>query len=208
MNKNYKYNNKNRMHQNNFYNESIEQNFYNNYNPYNYPNNFNTFQQNGNYPHNYPNYNPNNFNYYQEQNTFNQMNDMENKLRNICLNQAAQDYIPKQKNTENFNKETENTRLNVSADLFVPKGNFTSQNNHNSILDNIENAILEDEYIYNNNYNDNELVADDETDKEIWYPKYQNCECCEGFVYKCKGPACLNMAVCYCKVTDECNFDN
>jgi hypothetical protein len=26
-------------------------------------------------------------------------------------------------------------------------------------------------------------------------------------VYKCKGPACLNMEVCYCKATAECDFN-
>ena len=45
------------------------------------------------------------------------------------------------------------------------------------------------------------------SDKEILIPKYQNCECCEGFVYKCKGIACESMDSCYCKFTEEMNLN-
>ena len=34
-------------------------------------------------------------------------------------------------------------------------------------------------------------------DEDKWYPKYKDCECCKGFVFKCKGKACENLGQCY-----------
>jgi hypothetical protein len=104
---------------------------------------------------------------------------LEEKLRNLTLNKTANDYIPKNKN----------------------KNNADNNNNHNNNSFNSINS---------KNYSglDDELIANDETDREIWIPKYRNCECCEGFVYKCKGIACESMGCCYCKFTDEMNEFN
>ena len=52
-----------------------------------------------------------------------------------------------------------------------------------------------------------ELGEDQESDEEKWYPKYHNCECCKGFVYKCKGLACANLGMCYCKMQEECDYE-
>ena len=47
----------------------------------------------------------------------------------------------------------------------------------------------------------------DSADEDKWYPKYKDCECCKGFVYKCKGDACQSLGQCYCKMKDDCDND-
>lgn len=46
----------------------------------------------------------------------------------------------------------------------------------------------------------------EESDEESWYPKYKDCECCKGFVYKCKGEACSHLRFCVCKIQEECDL--
>jgi len=46
----------------------------------------------------------------------------------------------------------------------------------------------------------------EESDEESWYPKYKDCECCKGFVYKCKGEACSHLKFCVCKIAEECDL--
>ena len=49
-----------------------------------------------------------------------------------------------------------------------------------------------------------EELADSE-DEEKWYPKYKDCECCQGFVFKCQGKVCQSLGLCYCKMKDDCD---
>ena len=50
-------------------------------------------------------------------------------------------------------------------------------------------------------------VEEDSEDEDKWYPKYKDCECCHGFVYKCPGESCKNLGQCYCKMKDEVEND-
>ena len=45
--------------------------------------------------------------------------------------------------------------------------------------------------------------SDESEDEDKWMPKYKDCECCSGFVYKCKGEACSSLGECYCKMKDD-----
>ena len=45
--------------------------------------------------------------------------------------------------------------------------------------------------------------SEDSEDEDKWIPKYKDCECCSGFVYKCKGEACSSLGECYCKMKDD-----
>ncbi len=45
--------------------------------------------------------------------------------------------------------------------------------------------------------------SEESEDEDKWIPKYKDCECCSGFVYKCKGEACLSLGECYCKMKDD-----
>ena len=44
---------------------------------------------------------------------------------------------------------------------------------------------------------------EDSEDEDKWFPDYNNCACCHGFVYKCQGKTCLAMGQCYCKMKDD-----
>ena len=202
------------------FNNNIPQNNY----QYNYINpnsiqqphnpNFYQYQNNTN-----ENYNNNNHPYYQDysaqqkyndQYNFHQINQyhgeearnsfsnenisMEEKLRSLTLSKTANDYIPKSRQID-INKDQKldingNGRNNIDN-----TSNFSYKNNSFS-SDSVKSQ-------YSGVGLDDVLIANDETDKEIYIPKYQNCECCEGFVYKCKGIACESMDSCYCKFTAE-----
>ena len=43
----------------------------------------------------------------------------------------------------------------------------------------------------------------DSDDEDKWMPKYKDCPCCYGFVYKCKGKVCASLRQCFCKMKDD-----
>ena len=43
----------------------------------------------------------------------------------------------------------------------------------------------------------------DSDDEDKWIPKYKDCPCCYGFVYKCKGDICASLGQCFCKMKDD-----
>jgi hypothetical protein len=140
----------------------------------------------------------------------NQQNDISDKLKNLTLNTSAKDYVPKTKIIE------QKLQLNLNAEEYKPKNlnNNVYQEGHFSVkLEDEDNEELEDEeldmivndLVENDAY---EEFEEEESDDEKWFPNYSNCECCKGYIYKCKGSACINMGVCYCKMKDECDEDN
>lgn len=51
-----------------------------------------------------------------------------------------------------------------------------------------------------------EEMGDEESeDEDKWFPKYKDCECCHGFVFKCKGLTCSDLGQCFCKMKDDCD---
>ena len=50
-----------------------------------------------------------------------------------------------------------------------------------------------------------EFANDLSEDEDMWLPKYKDCECCKGFVFKCNGKICADLGQCYCKMKDECD---
>ena len=119
------------------------------------------------------------------------------------LNINAQEYKPKKKKLEN-----EKLKFNLNAKEYEPKNynkkeeDEDEENNEELdmiVKDMVENDIL-DEMGEDEQYSDSE-------DEDKWYPKYKDCECCKGFVYKCKGEACQSLGQCYCKMKDDCDND-
>ena len=175
----------------------------NNYQPNNYQYNYyEGYNNNNNNYHDYSaqqkyndQYNFNQINYYHRDETRNSLDNqtIEEKLRNVTLSTTTKDYIPKIKDKENGEKNK-----NANDD------NYTENNKNFKDYDYTVNDSVQ-QSLKSQNYKglDDELIANDESDKEIWIPKYQNCECCEGFVYKCKGIACVSIGSCYCKFTEE-----
>ena len=123
------------------------------------------------------------------------------------LNTAATEYIPSK------NRIPDKLNFNLSAAEFKPKETVVeyveADDDDNDELikeefDMIMGDVVENEVM-------NELAkerkldnsSDDSEDEDKWIPKYKDCECCSGFVYKCKGKACSSLGVCYCKMKDD-----
>jgi hypothetical protein len=149
----------------------------------------------------------------------------------VNLNVNAKGWVPKYKRTadNNGNTQTQSTeqkkseKLNFNLEAAEYKPKFTQD-----LVEEMENFDVEDEEekqeeeedeydgeefdmimkdIINNEVME-QIADDDESDDEKWFPKYKDCECCKGFVYKCQGPACVNMGACYCKMKEECDEED
>jgi hypothetical protein len=144
------------------------------------------------------------------------------------MNLNAKEYVPKQ-NTNNNN----NVQFNLGANEYVPRKQIQNQNyqqnyygyqnqnqnyqpnfyqnNQNQgnfnqgYKEDFEKLKISNEPKPKTNYKGNEDFGD-ESDEESWYPKYKDCECCKGFVYKCKGEACSHLKFCVCKIQEECDL--
>jgi len=143
------------------------------------------------------------------------------------LDVKAQEYIPKKKlqakqvNSNNnpsmpvTNNHQSNTvddtsnqftklKFNLDAEEYVPRKNMNNcgnyfVKNYEDDDGNVEGDELE--IIMKDIMDDEELSDNEEEDK--WWPKYQNCECCKGYIYRCSGKACEHLDSCYCKIKDD-----
>ncbi len=127
-----------------------------------------------------------------------------NPADDVNLNLNAKSYIPKSKQmVKEVSEKLENLDFNLNAKEYIPKPaeeeDSEEEPEDEEELDMIVNDIINNDMM--------EELEDQESDDEKWFPKYKDCECCKGFIYKCQGPACLNMGTCYCKVKEECDDD-
>jgi hypothetical protein len=135
----------------------------------------------------------------------------------INLNLNASEYVPKKRlQTNNTLEEkpiqdpAEKLKLNLDAKAYEPKSqSFLPKEQNQEDEDDYD---FDDEEVYHKEVEvivkdmiENEEIEDDESDEDKWFPKYKDCECCQGFVYKCNGATCQNMMSCYCKVKAECD---
>lgn len=145
-------------------------------------------------------------------------------LNGVQLNVGAKKYIPKSKRMDNTNvegtaiKESSNglnenkLNLNLDAKEYIPKyveylDNQQEEEEEDSDLEGEEfDMIVKD--IIDNEALEEAYEDDEESDEDKWFPKYKDCECCNGFVFKCTGAACKNMNMCYCKMKEECDDEN
>jgi len=130
------------------------------------------------------------------------------KINEIQLNTGAANFIPKSKRVIAEGVNTDKLNLNLDAKEFIPKP-------YTNLADEDENADLEGEEfdmivkdIIDNDAIEEEFEEEEESDEDKWFPKYKDCECCKGFVYKCEGVACSNMEMCYCKMKEECDEED
>ena len=106
------------------------------------------------------------------------------KNRKLNFNLDAKEYQPKEKQKNKELDEDEDAEVNNKLDMIV---------NDMVVNDLIEEAKDSDS---------------DEEDENKCYPKYKNCKCCKGYVYKCNGEACKSLVQCYCKMSDEMQNEN
>jgi len=147
----------------------------------------------------------------------------------VNLNVNAKNYLPKSKRTDNTSNPiqeneksepiTDKLKLNLDAQEYTPKfvqgldQQMDGLNVEDEDDEDIDNEIENEEFdmimkdIINNEAIEEE-IEEDESDDEKWFPKYKECECCKGFVYKCQGAACINMGECYCKMKEECDDED
>ena len=96
--------------------------------------------------------------------------------KKLDFNLNAKEYKPKEKGEVNDNEEEE---VQEKMDMIVK--------------DMAEDAVME------------ELGNEGSDDEDVWLQKYKDCQCCQGFVYKCKGETCSSLGQCYCKMKDDCD---
>ena len=150
---------------------------------------------------------------------------MANTAENIVLNVKAKEYVPKKKktpeeenkeNTENNinnNKEisSNNINFNLDAKEFVPK-QLQNIDGYlvNDLEDDEEDEVDEDDVLndlVNQELEDPMQLDDEESDEDKWFPKYKDCSCCNGYIYKCSGDVCTSLGVCFCKAQEDYDPD-
>ena len=116
------------------------------------------------------------------------------------LNKDAKEYVP----TKKRNQDKLNLDLNAKeykpkpAVEYVEADDDDDDEQVKEQMDMIVKDMVEEEVMQ-------ELGNDDSEDEDKWLPKYKDCECCHGFVYKCKGETCQALGQCYCKMKDDCD---
>lgn len=148
---------------------------------------------------------------------------------NIIFNKQAKEYVPKKKREEKNNekKETEiekdttiiktnseeqnkdSLQFNLKAKEYVPKTVTYGGYQVEGLDDDGEDEEVEDDVIDElvNQELDEPIdpMGDDEeeSDDEKWFPKYKDCSCCKGYIYKCTGDVCTSLGVCFCKAQED-----
>ena len=126
----------------------------------------------------------------------------EDKNQVQSLNKEAKEYIPTKNKKLNFNlnakeyqpkEKQKNIELDEDDDEEVDKKIDMIAN------DMVENDLIEEQAKANDS---------DEEDENKFYPKYKNCQCCKGYVYKCNGDTCKSLGQCYCKMSDDCELEH
>ena len=139
----------------------------------------------------------------------------EDKKEEKTLNKDAKEFIPTK------NRVPQKLNFNLDAEAYKPKppkekieyveADDDDEDNDEQVKeqidmmmrDEIENEVMDE--LANQGKLGNE--SDDSIDEDKWLPKYKDCECCHGFVYKCPGESCKNLGQCYCKMKDEVEGD-
>ena len=123
------------------------------------------------------------------------MSDDKNQEEENQLNKNAKEYVPTK------NRVPKKLDFNLDAKEYKPKEKIVANDNEDEEveekLDMIVKDMAEDEVM-------EELGNEESEDEDKWIQKYKDCQCCHGFVYKCKGETCSSLGQCYCKMKDDC----
>ena len=123
------------------------------------------------------------------------MSDDKNQQDENQLNKNAKEYVPTK------NRVPKKLDFNLDAKEYKPKeknvGNDNEDEEVEEKMDMIVKDMVEDEVM-------EELGNEESEDEDKWIQKYKDCQCCHGFVYKCKGETCSSLGQCYCKMKDDC----
>ena len=120
------------------------------------------------------------------------------------LNKNAKEYIPTKKRIPEIidfsltKREYRPKQIVEYVEVDDDEEEEDDENEINEKVDMIIKDMVEDDII-------EEMGNEESEDEDKWFPKYKDCECCQGFVFKCKGQTCANLGQCYCKMKDECD---
>ena len=123
-------------------------------------------------------------------------NEQKKQEKKDQLNKNAKEYIPSK------NRIPEKLEFNLNAKEYKPKEKVEVNNNDEEeiqtkmdmiVKDMAEDAVMEE--LGNEDFDD---------DENKFIQKYKDCQCCHGYVYKCKGKTCSSLGQCYCKMSDDC----
>ena len=120
------------------------------------------------------------------------------------LNKNAKEYIPTKKRIPEIidfsitKREYRPKQIVEYVEVDDDKEEEDDENEINEKVDMIIKDMVEDDII-------EEMGNEESEDEDKWFPKYKDCECCQGFVFKCKGQTCADLGQCYCKMKDECD---
>ena len=125
----------------------------------------------------------------------------DNQGKKLKLNLNAKEYIPTKR------RVPEKIEFNLTAKEYKPmpaveyiEGDEDDEDDDEvkEKMDMIVKDMVEEEVM-------EELGNEESEDEDKWFPKYKDCECCQGFVFKCKGETCADLGQCYCKMKDDCD---
>ena len=123
----------------------------------------------------------------------------ENKKPNETLNKEAKEYVPTKNRKLNFNLDAKEYKPKEKEKIDIGDEDDEEVNKK---MDMIVNDMVINDLIEQEKDNDS-----DEEDENKCYPKYKNCNCCKGYVYKCNGETCKSLGQCFCKMSDDCEFE-
>lgn len=108
--------------------------------------------------------------------------------KNIQFNLNAKEYVPTKKENEIDGYKIEGLDEDDEED--------DEEAGEDQIIDDLVNQELDEPL---DPYN----LDEEESDDEKWFPKYKDCTCCEGYIYKCSGDVCTSLGVCFCKAQED-----
>ena len=123
----------------------------------------------------------------------------ENKKPNETLNKEAKEYVPTKNRKLNFNLDAKEYKPKEKEKIDIGDEDDEEVNKK---MDMIVNDMVINDLIEQEKDNDS-----DEEDENKCYPKYKSCNCCKGYVYKCNGETCKSLGQCFCKMSDDCEFE-
>ena len=117
------------------------------------------------------------------------------------LNKNAKEYIPTKKRIPqiiDLSLKLKEYRPKQIVEYVEADDDEEDENEIKEKMDMIVKDMVEDDII-------EEIGNEESEDEDKWFPKYKDCDCCQGFIFKCKGQTCADLGQCYCKMKDDCD---
>ena len=124
------------------------------------------------------------------------------KVEPVKLNLEAKEFVPK--NYMGYTIEADEEEVNEVdkrvKELKLLDGRDVVEDDASSEeeIDKVYDDIIDQEV-----QEPDHLGLDDESDEDKWFPKFKDCTCCNGYVFKCSGDVCSSLGACFCKAQED-----